>query len=94
MVDESAADVLREMDSLLVIRVESMGAMGNSEVTGAALSIITNKKDEGFAVNCLDSIDFTLKIDDNLIRRKRLRRFYLYMFHVIALQTMHEMTHQ
>ena len=26
------ADVLREMDSLLIIRVESMGATGNSEV--------------------------------------------------------------
>ena len=39
-----------------------MGTMSNSEVTGAALSIITNKKDEGFAANCLDSIDLALKM--------------------------------
>ena len=56
--------VQREMDSLLIIRVESMGTctMSNSEVTGAALSIITNKKDEVYAVNCLDSIDLALKM--------------------------------
>ena len=54
------ADGPREMDSLLVIRVESMATMSNSEVTGAALSVSTNKKNEGFAVNCLDCVDLTL----------------------------------
>ena len=52
------ADVRREMDSLLVIRVESTGIItgtSNSKVTGAALSIITNEKDEAYAVNCLES---------------------------------------
>ena len=36
----------------------------NSEVTGAALNITTgtNKKDEIFTVNCLDSIDLALKM--------------------------------
>ena len=34
----------------------------SSEVTGAALSIITNKKDEVCAVNRLDSIDLALKM--------------------------------
>ena len=38
--------------------------MSSSEITGAALSIITctNKKDEVSAVNCLDSIDLALKM--------------------------------
>ena len=58
------ADVLRGMDSLLVIRVESMGTTINSKVIGAALSIdiirSTNKKDEVSAVNCLDFIDLAL----------------------------------
>ena len=57
--------------SLLIIRgdlrtgsyVESTGIGSNSMVTGAALSIIiTNKKDEVSAVNCLDSIDLALKM--------------------------------
>ena len=58
------ADVLREMDCLLVIRVESTGTGTTSspEVTGAALSITTNKKDEVSAVNRLDSIDLALKM--------------------------------
>ena len=59
-----------------------MGTMSNSEITGAALSIITNKKDESFAVNCLDSIDLALKIDDNLIN------FYVdSIYTCIALET-------
>ena len=36
--------------------------MSNSEVTGAAPSIIRDKKDEGSAVNHLDSIDLALKM--------------------------------
>ena len=70
------ADVQREMDSLLVIRVDldldlhmyrRSRSTSNSEVrsiyTGAALSIITNKKDEvSAAVNHLDSIDLALKM--------------------------------
>ena len=60
------ADVLREMDSLLVIRVGNtsiMGTTSSSEVTGgAALSIITIKKDEVCAVNCLEPIDLALKM--------------------------------
>ena len=56
--------------SLLIIRGdlrtgsygESTGIGSNSMVTGAALSIITNKKDEVSAVNCLDSIDLALKM--------------------------------
>ena len=39
-----------------------MGTTSNAEVIGAVLSIITNKKDETFAVNCLDSIDLALKM--------------------------------
>ena len=71
------ADVLREMDSQPVIRVGNTGTRSNSEATGAAPSIMSNKKNEGFAVNCLGSacIDLTLYVlicrpypqDDNLI---------------------------
>ena len=50
----------------------------NSEVTGAALSITTNKKDEVFAVNCLDSID--LALNNRRQFDKRLRRFYMYLY--------------
>ena len=66
------------MDSQPVIRVGNTGTKGNSEATGAALSITTNKKDEVFAVNCLDSID--LALNNRRQFDKRLRRFYMYLY--------------